>query len=416
MGRPIHKKYFGNRNIGTNGYQITGNNSNNQNYADDRIGGEGVASYGTIVAGTGWTQDPVPYFSNPDIAGGVTVAGVVHYKALAFSTTANGSSYSNGTIVQVDTGTAATKARATVASIITRATPTINNGGTLYDVVGDVGDRVTFTHADLSQPLVVEITSVDGGGVAQGLYVVTPGIWTGAGAPSSTAGWTATTSDGPLDNNGSGLELQIGAAWGVYSFGAVTVAGDYTAFPSTGVDGTVTTISGSGAGATADITMGLLSVVVTQKGSGYTSPADAELLFDEGANGASAVAVLTVDTGAVGSATNQENAIVAYAFIDGGREIVDIIKQTAARRYTVKGADGISKKAKLVSQASNHDGMVDITATDDEGKEYWVTKLTSHKALLTRKDGSGGYVYATGQTAPWSFTSTANGRVIIQNA
>ena len=41
MGRPLNKKYFGNRNIGTT------------STADTNIGGEGVESYGTIVAGSG---------------------------------------------------------------------------------------------------------------------------------------------------------------------------------------------------------------------------------------------------------------------------------------------------------------------------------------------------------------------------
>ena len=44
MGRPLNKKYFGNRNIGTGGDQTIGTLSNSQNYADDRIGGEGIAS------------------------------------------------------------------------------------------------------------------------------------------------------------------------------------------------------------------------------------------------------------------------------------------------------------------------------------------------------------------------------------
>ena len=78
MGRPLNKKYFGNRNIGTTGT------------ADDKIGGEGVASYGNIQAGTGWTTAPTVTFGTPDIPGGVQVTGTVRYKALSFATTANG--------------------------------------------------------------------------------------------------------------------------------------------------------------------------------------------------------------------------------------------------------------------------------------------------------------------------------------
>ena len=43
MGRPLNKKYFGNRNIGTGSYEGT-SSGNSVNYEDDKIGGEGIAS------------------------------------------------------------------------------------------------------------------------------------------------------------------------------------------------------------------------------------------------------------------------------------------------------------------------------------------------------------------------------------
>lgn len=423
MGRPLNKKYFGNRNIGTGGRQITGNLSNSQNYADDRIGGEGVASYGSIVAGNGWTTSPDPYFSNPNIPGGVTVAGIVHYKALSFATTANGSGYAVGDILEADTGTASTKARAPVSGVLTVATPNITNGGSLYDVTSPtVGDTVTFTHANLTIPLRVRITAVSGS-TATSIAVEQAGVWTGSGAPTSMAdgvgGFTATTTAQPGgDNNGTGLVLGFTSSmWGVHSFGAPTVAGDYTLFPSTGTGGTLTSVSpATGTGATADITMGLLSVVITEKGSGYSDPADAELIFDNGANGASAVAVLTTDTGVPGSATNQENAIIINAnTIDEGAAVGDIIKQVSTRRYKVKTSDGIAV-CKLVADSTPGFREAFIKATDDDGNTYYVTKLTRHRAVLSRWNEENTFLFETGASVPWSFDSTANGRVIIENA
>ena len=64
MGRPINKKYFGNRNTGTAGT------------ADDGIGGEGVASV-TITNG-GSNFDPANTtvtFSAPQLPTGVTATG-----------------------------------------------------------------------------------------------------------------------------------------------------------------------------------------------------------------------------------------------------------------------------------------------------------------------------------------------------
>jgi hypothetical protein len=412
MGRPLHKKYFGNRNVGVAGNQ-SGVLANSQNYADDRIGGEGVASYGSIVAGSGWTTTPTVAFSAPNIPGGVSVAGTVLFKALSFATTANGTGYAVGDVVSPETGTRTQAALAPVAAIVTVGVPTVANGGTLYDVTGAVGDRVTFTNAGLSQALVVEITAVSGS-TATTVEVVTPGIWNGAGAPATTTGWTAVTSGGPTDNNGSGLVLNL--TWGAYSFGAVTQAGSFTTFPSTGTDGVLSTVTGGGSGAKADITMGLLGITVTQRGSGYTAPADAAVTFS-GSTGAAATAVLTIDSGLVGSATNQENAIIIRANTDGeGAAIGDIIKQSSSRRYKVRTGDGTAV-CKLVADNTPATFEAYIQATDDNGNTYFVTKLTAHKATLAQwSNNESEWLFTDGASAPWSFTSTADGRVIIENA
>ena len=413
MGRPLNKKYFGNRNIGTTGT------------TDNKIGGEGVASYGSYVAGSGWTTQPTASISAPNIPGGVTATGTFRYKALSFAATANGTGYSVGDIVEVDTGTQTTKARASVLRITSVGTaglggnPTIGDDGTNYDS----GDLVTFTNANLSQSFKVRVTTAAGGNATL-LTVEQEAVWTGTGAaPTSTAGWTATTTEGLIDNNGSGLVVNFTTAnWGVYSIGTVTVPGSYTVFPSTGASGTLTSVSpATGTGAKADITMGLLSVTVTEKGSGYTVPADAALVFSPAATptNASATAVLTTDSGAVGSSTNQENAIIIRAKIDSEAtvRIGDIVKQSSARRYKVKTGDGTAV-CKLVADDTPATFQAYIQATDANGNTYYVTKLTSHRALLTQwtQNGEATWLFASGTTAPWTFTSTANGRVIIENA
>jgi hypothetical protein len=424
MGRPLNKKFFGNRNVGVGGNQITGDLSNSQNYADDRIGGEGVASYSPIVTGSGWTTIPTVTFSAPDIPGGVSVAGTAHYKALSFATTANGTGYAVGDILEVDTGTQTTKARAPVAAILSVATPNITNGGTLYDITDvNIGDLVTFTHANLTTALRVRITAVDES-TATGIAVEQAGVWNGTTFPSSMAGgvggFTATTTARVGgDANGTGLVLGFTASmWGAYSFGTVGTVGDYTVFPSTGASGTLTSVSpATGTGAKADITMGLLSVAVTQRGSGYTSPVDAQVTFS-GGTGAVATAVLTTDSGLIGSATNQENAIVIRAKIDSEAtvRIGDIIKQSSGRRYKVKTQDGIAV-CKLVADDTPATLEAYIKATDANGNTYFVTKLTARKVVLTQwSNNESTWLFATGTSAPWSFTTTANGRVIIENA
>lgn len=397
MGRPINKKYFGNRNT----TPVVGK------------GGEGVASYTSVVAGSGWTSAPTITVDAPSGVDGVTATIRPHYKALSFATSANGTGYAVGDILEVTTGTAATKARAPVASILTIGTPNINNGGTNYDVDGAVGDRVTFTHPNLSQALVVEITAVNVAS-ATTIEVVTPGIWIGTGAaPTSTVGWTATTSDGPTDNNGSGLVLD-GLVWGVYSFGTVSVAGDYTVFPSTGASGALTSVSpATGTGAKADIVMGLLSIEVLTSGSGYLDSRDASLIFSN-AQGADAIAVLTAA---------RENAIIIHANVGNGVELGDVVKQTNDRRYRVK-TEYATKKCQLVASDSlnyNSDtniGEAYIQATDDNGNTYFVTRLTSRVATLEQwtQDGSNAWLFADGARAKWTFGATSPSVVQIENA
>ena len=421
MGRPLNKKYFGNRNFGVAGDETAGGNSNNQNYADDNIGGEGVASYGTYVAGSGWTTQPTASISAPNIPGGVTATGTFNYKALSFAATANGTGYNVGDILEVDTGTQTTKARASVSAITSVGTagvggnPTIGDNGTNYDS----GDLVTFTHANLSQSFKVRITTAAGGDATL-LTVEQEAVWTGTGAaPTSTAGWTATTTEGPIDNNGSGLVVNFTTAnWGVYSIGTVTVPGSYTVFPSTGGAGTLTSVSpATGTGTKANITMGLLSVTNISRGSGYTAPSDAALVFSPAASptNASATAVLTTDSGLVGSPTNQENAIIIRANTSGGGTtalIGDIIRQVSTRRYKVKTADGI-KTCKLGTDDTPAPFGAYIVATAASGGTYYVTKLTAHRATLAAKTGDDAL---DGKAVQWTFDAPSGSIVQLENA
>jgi hypothetical protein len=418
MGRPLAKRFFGEENTDDTG-------ETQANYTRGTgvgIGGQGVASYGTIVAGSGWTTIPTVTFHAPSLPGGVAVTAVAHYQALSFATTANGTGYNVGDVLQVDTGTQTTKARAPVASIVTLGTPTITNGGYNYDVSGSSGDHVTYTHANLSTPLIVKATAVSGSTITT-ITVLQQGVWTGTGAfPTSMAGgvggFTATTSGGPIDNNGNGLVLSFSSSnWGVYAFGTVSTAGNYTAFPSS--SGSLTSISpATGTGATATITMGLLSVVVSNPGAGFISVADAAVTFS-GSTGASATAVLTTDDGTPYD-PEAFPAIIAYAKTTSGgsNKIADINRQRGAQRYYVTTADGTAVCQLKTSGAASVAGEMTITATDSSGGTYYVAKLTAHKAVLVPNTGS---TFAANTSVHWTFStsdSTYNSAttVVIQNA
>ena len=422
MGRPLSKKFIGNRNIGSTG---TGD--------DNGIGGEGVASYTVGNAGTGWTTAPTVSISGPALPTGVQAAGVPHYKALSFSTTANGSGYKVGDILETNTGTASTKARAPVASVVVVGTPGITNGGSLYDVNNaSDGDKVTYTHANLSTPFRVRITSVSGS-TATNIVVEQAGVWTGTGVPPTSmaggvGGFTATTTAKTGgDTNGNGLVLSFASSnWGVYAFGTVSVAGDFTVFPTVGTGGLLSSVSpATGTGAAATITMGLLSIAMTERGSGYVNVADAAVTFTP-TNSAAVTAVLTTDSGSVGSGTNQENAIQITAWVpatgtagnisgNGTSAVVgDIVRQTGNGKYIVRTAQGVGR-VKLVA-GTPAVGEATIIATDSAGGNYYVTKISDRRCNIVKGNQSGTQ-FTTGTdgiNVSWTFNGTSGDKVLAE--
>ena len=147
----------------------------------------------------------------------------------------------------------------------------------------------------------------------------------------------------------------------------------------------------------------IATIEVTEKGSGYTSvPTVTESVG--GLQGTlTFTAVLTTDTGNVGSSTNQENALTPFAKTTSGgtSQVADIVRQVSARRYKVTTADGTAI-CKLKGSAVSDAGEMTITATDASAGTYFVTKLTAHKATLTRGTGT---VYADGTAVQWTFGS-----------
>jgi hypothetical protein len=92
MGRPLHKKYFGNRNANT---AVVG---------DDGLGGKQVSSVTLGTLGS-YTTRPTVTFSAPDLAGsgGVTATGTVTSEALSAVVTVDGTGYEVGDLLTVTT-------------------------------------------------------------------------------------------------------------------------------------------------------------------------------------------------------------------------------------------------------------------------------------------------------------------------
>ena len=217
-------------------------------------------------------------------------------------------------------------------------------------------------------------------------------------------GSASVTTDDGIGGNGI-ASVTIGGVWSGFTQATSTVT-----FSAPQLPGGVT------ATGTVTITSGAPTLVtMTEKGSGYTAlPTVTIADSDVGAEtSGTATAVYEVDSGAVRSATNQENAITAYAYVTGGsRKVADIIKQVSSTRYKVKTATG-TMICKLKSSASSAAGEMEIVATDASSGTYYVTKLTAHKATLTRGTGT---VYVTGVATPWTFSTADATYCKIPNA
>ena len=334
MGRPLNKKYFGNRNLGRNGEQINGGLSNSQNYGDDHIGGEGIASIswstlGSFMGNAAVAPITVPSLPAPTIPGGVQATYTLQFE---------------------------------VESVTTGA-------GKANLAVGD-----TFGWASVGN-LVAKVTDLSG---ANAVFSVT--------ASGASRGDALALASVPQDSQ--------------------TVS--------------LTKIAGSGTAATfvVDVLFRVKesSVTITEPGSGYTGTETFTFTKPGTTTGTvpAGTIVLTTDSGAIGSSTNQENAILMTARLTGGTATtVDIIRQVSTRRYKV--TDGTRTSiVKLKSSLASAAGEGSIRATDSAGGTYFVTKLTSRKATVTQGTGT---QFANGQSVPWTFgTATLNYSVKIDNA
>jgi len=335
MGRPLNKKYFGNRNIGSA-----------STTADDGIGGEGVASVSQPVGGVGsfvisntYQNFPTLTATAPTIPGGVT---------------------------------------ALLSPVFEIATVTFSSGGqTNADYVAGLSTAVTALSG-----VIVNITEVASKVTA--VDVTTAGTNRGEFRRGDLTGAGLTTFQ-VLQAPNAGTDLQI------------------------------------------NVTFRVKRIEVTEQGSGYVSVPSLTWgghTFTGQTAPSLNVVTLTTDSNSAGTLTNQENAIIVTAFIptaNGGSSAVigDIVKQRNDRRYKVKTAQGTGICQLKTTGAASAAGEMTIKATDSEGKNYLVAKLTANKAVLVPAalDGSSGTQFASGTSAKWTFGSAVlNDTVTIENA
>ncbi len=153
------------------------------------------------------------------------------------------------------------------------------------------------------------------------------------------------------------------------------------------------------------------TVAVTSAGSGYTSAPTITFNGSVAGGSGSATPVATLTSGAAA----RQNGIKCEAQIGAGSEVTtgDVIAQKGTRKYRVQTSDGTAT-CTLVASAALGANEMSITAVDASANAYWVTKLTAHRAILTRKV-SGDGLFASGASVPWSFAAASSGIVQIEN-
>jgi hypothetical protein len=332
MGRPLSKKYMGNRNIGSTSTS-----------ADNGIGGEGLATVSTATVGSININNSFPHFPT-----------------------------------------------------LTVAAPTIPGGVTAITAITWEIDTVTF----------------DGGGTTY-----TTGLTT------AITGLTAQASVAPVIN----ITAAPGGAPSTYNFTGGS-RGEFTSIDATGIT-TWAVVQGAHTGAQATITFRVKSIAVSEKGSGYVTVPSLSWTTLSGTTPSGQTPALTVDTGAVGSATNQENAIIAYAYIGGALRLVDLVKQISTKRYKVR-YNGTNYTARIRYDAvadgsagyTAAEGVeLNIVALDSAGGSYLVRKLynrtcTLNPVSISRLSATAGTAITAGKQTKWSFSSATTGVVQIENA
>ena len=381
MGRPLSKKYFGNKVVGG-------------------LGGEGVASVVLNALGA-YTTRPVFTFSAPGLPGGITATGTV--------TSEGATAAINGTATKAYK-TAQVITEPTGGSTWTVSTITASSSKTISGVA--ISANAITLSAPITAPagtswLLPAATSGITGLVAGTTYFLAASVTAGSTITlSATYADAVSAAPTVLVCSGTPGGTLTGATLGASAFTAATVTvatgGSYEALTTAAT--ATTAVTGGGAGQTLTITFQAKAIIVTLAGTGYESDPTA-VGMTQGVTFTSVALTALV-----------QNAISATAWTIAASSALtsmDIVKQINSHRYLVTTADGTGPVS-LQAAAVTAVGQMIIVANDSTGTgTYWVTKLTNRKAWLTRRTGSG-WEFATGAVVSWNLTAAVlNTSVLI---
>jgi hypothetical protein len=476
MGRPLNKKYFGNKNFGSPSTLV-----------DDGLGGSTVTGLTVGTAGTYTVAGGAPTITFPDPAlkvnGSVTAAGTPTFRVVS-ATISGGSNYGNAQTFDLTVNTAAGSAVLNVTSTAGGAITTVNSITTagvftgisaVTSVSGGAGTGATpvLTYGLLSATMteigsgylsavvgtttitattapqtataitstiannILTVTAVTGtilnnmiltgGSVTAGAYVVNQILpLTGSEATGGIGRYyiekyqggaiSGTPTTGTLNaiTVASTVEIQPGMTFTAAStVGGLTGSTTYYVISQLGPN---TVQVGTTVGATASVTL------TTTTAQSVVATFGQFLGVTVSAGAATATAALSPIVVTNTGTTSSNTGIRMTAFLeaaDGGkaaRQLSDIVKQVSGTRYKVENQDGIGIVRLTSGTITAGTGI--ITATDSAGGTYLVIKLTNRKATIVPRTGTQFPLNAdsTPQQIQWTLgTPTLNVSVQIDN-
>jgi hypothetical protein len=164
--------------------------------------------------------------------------------------------------------------------------------------------------------------------------------------------------------------------------------------------------------ATATVTNGDVTFVVTNPGSGYRGfTSSAMTVTSTSGQDPSAIGLgydfeITV-TGGV------EHIRISANVLGLSNNTADIVRQMGSRKFLVKNANGVAV-AKVHPTGAYYygnlpDGYMFMYCTDNAYARYVVTKISAHRLTLVQDPTSTGWLFASGTSVPWRRASGADG-------
>jgi hypothetical protein len=154
--------------------------------------------------------------------------------------------------------------------------------------------------------------------------------------------------------------------------------------------------------ATATVTSGNVTFVVTNPGSGYRSIADITVTSTSGQT----VGMMGLGYDFMAEVTGGVSHIRITANVLGlSNNKADIVKQLGPRRFLVKNANGVAvarmHPAGIYYYGNLPAGFMFFYAHDNASARYIVSKISAHKLTLVQDPTDTGHLFVSGSSVKW---------------